>query len=316
MSTNSIIARATGEGKFAGRYHHWDGNPNDGVGTTLVDLYRGHFKRDLEKMLKVLLDEHTSWSTIVKKDFRLKPGYTSDNVKRLPGMDSDDKKVREAAYRAYYSLPDMARPQCHCHGSRKDEGFIATETSDCGASWAYVFETVPAHDDEPEKKILHILYPEKTTGGKFQGEYAWKEAGRIDLDSDDKIDWEHIECGDELERCHHYAWVHFPQLRDKSNLGTAKFLGREPMEMRDAIAVIVNGKRYKMGGSGGDADFLNRHRTERFPSGTWVQTVIAGNGKRSEMAIARRLPNNEYEPYPGVQWVFPPTLVNPNETVR
>jgi hypothetical protein len=53
MSTNGIIARSTGEGTFAGRYHHWDSYPS-GLGTTLVELYRGHFNRDLDRMLQVL----------------------------------------------------------------------------------------------------------------------------------------------------------------------------------------------------------------------------------------------------------------------
>jgi hypothetical protein len=313
MRTRSIIARATGEGKFQGRYHHWDGYPNGGVGTTLVELCRGFFKRDLDRMLRVLLDEHTGWSTIVHKNFKLKPGYTSDRVKRLPGMDSDDKKTREQAYQAYYKLPDMARPQCYCHGARSESDDLYDETSDCNAEWAYVFETVPEHDEQPEQKILHVLYPETNEAKQL----AWKEAGRIDLNSEDKIDWEHIECGADLERCSHYAWVHFPQLKGL-NLGTQKFLGREPMELRDAIGFIIDGKRVKNTGSGGDSDYLNRSawRTSgrTHPPNTWIQTVVYGNGRRADIPVALRTSEGT-KPFPGVKWIFPPTLVNPKETV-
>ena len=82
MSTNGIVARSTGERTFEGRYHHWDSYPS-GLGVTLVELYRSHFKPNLSRMLQVLLNEHPAgWRTIVHKDFTLKPGYT--NLGTLP----------------------------------------------------------------------------------------------------------------------------------------------------------------------------------------------------------------------------------------
>ncbi len=86
-----------------------------------------------------------------------------------------------------------------------------------------MFEVIPAHDDEPGQKLLHVLYAEKNQSGQ----YAWKEAGQIDLDSEDKIDWVTIECGEEFCRCSHYAWVHFPQL-EGTDIGIQQFLGRAP----------------------------------------------------------------------------------------
>jgi len=68
-----------------------------------------------------------------------------------------------------------------------------------------------------------VLYAEKNQSGQ----YAWKEAGQIDLDSEDKIDWVTIECGEEFCRCSHYAWVHFPQL-EGTDIGIQQFLGRAP----------------------------------------------------------------------------------------
>src|SRR5258707_8313309 len=151
MFANPVsAARSTGESTFAGRYHHWDSYPS-GLGVALVKLYRGHFKRDLDRMLQVLLDEHKSWSTIVHKDFTLKPGYT--NVASRPeGMSIED----------FSKLPLNRRPQCYCHGARHEEGFIADEKSDCGASWVYAFETVPAQTaGEPDQQVLHVLTREE-----------------------------------------------------------------------------------------------------------------------------------------------------------
>src|SRR5437588_1230754 len=106
MSTRGIIARAIGEGKFEGRYHHSDSYPN-GLGAELWKLYHGHFQRDLKRMLRFLLDKHSGWSCIVGKDFGLKPGYTCE-------------KATEHAieFSVYSKLPDYQRPQCYCHGTR------------------------------------------------------------------------------------------------------------------------------------------------------------------------------------------------------
>jgi len=305
MSTNGIIARSTGESTFAGRYHHWDSYPS-GLGVALVEAYRGYFKRDLDRMLQFLLDEHTGWSTIVRKDFSLKPGYT--NVAQRPeGMSIED----------FSKLPLNRRPQCYCHGARHEEGFIADEKSDCGAEWAYIFETIPgawSSEAEPEQRILHVLTREKH---KDSDEYFWQEVGRIDLNSDEEINWVHIECGENFERCHHYAWVHFPQLKG-TDIGIQQFLGRAPFRLCDAIGFIINGKRVKATGSCGDADFLRctSHHAglPKLPPSTWIATVVHGNGKRAEIPVALRGPEGE-KPFPGVKWIFPPTLVNSSETV-
>jgi len=292
MSTNGIIARSTGEGTFQGRYHHWDSYPS-GLGTALIDLYRGHFKHDLTRMLHVLLDEHPAgWSTIVHRDFTLKPGYT--NVAQRPeGMSIED----------FQSQPLQRRPQCYCHGHRHEEGWIADEKSDCGAEWAYVF-------DEDEK-VLHVLDRAKH---EQSGEYHWQEVARIELDSEDEINWTAIECGENFERCGHYAWYH-NLLPKTSNLSTQTWLGKRPFDLHDVVAFVVDGKRLKNSGSGGDADWFTRTRGTRFPSGTWVQSLIAGNGRRLEVPVAKKTKDG-FVPLPGVKWIFPPTAVNPKETVR
>src|SRR5229473_6991035 len=263
MSTRGVIARATGEAKFAGRYHHSDGF-GIGLGDTLIALYRGHFKRDLERMLAYLIDEHPAgWSTIVHKDLSLKPGYTWQRVV------GNGKSFEE-----YSKLPDYRRPNCFCHGDRHEEGFLITENDDTDCEFAYVFDV--------ENKTMHVLDRAKQPQGTG---YYWRDIGRIELDSDQQADWDEIQCGksENWSRCHHMAWKHFPQLQGKCDLGMQKFLGNEPLEMCDAVAVEIDGKLLKLTGSGGDADFLNRSNwrfyPERkpFPSGTWVATCVHKN---------------------------------------
>ncbi len=288
MSTNGIIARSTGEGTFRGRYHHWDSYPS-GLGVALVELYRGHFKRDLEKMLRFLLDQHTGWSTIVSRDFKLKPGYT--NVAQRPeGMSYDD----------FANLPLNRRPQCYCHGHRKEEGFIADHATDCGASWAYVFEQI---DDKP---VMHILYSERNQDEQI----AWKDAGTVKLDNANEINWTPIECGENFERCGHMAWFH-GVVPKTCNLSMQTWLGHRPLDpIHDPIGYVINGKKYKATGCGGTSGYV----PGQHPRGTWVASLITQNNRRINLPIARQTQDG-YELLSSVTAIYPPT-VQPKELRR
>jgi len=90
-------------------------------------------------------------------------------------------------------------------------------------------------------------------------------------------DWSKIECGENFERCGHYAWYH--KLMPKtSNLSAQTHLGNRPLEFRDAIAFIIGGKRYASTGRGGNSDYFDSH-DRPFPRDTWIATIQAGNGK-------------------------------------
>lgn len=193
--------------------------------------------------------------------------------------------------------------RCYCHNNHRrtsEPDMILTEEeveeSTCEWLWAF--------DEDQNKLFVRDLNNKE-------------DVAVIDL-AGPEPSWEIIECGENFERCHHYAWKH-GLLPRTSNLSTQTWLERRPLEMRDAVAVVVDGKRYRVGGSAGDADFLNRSNfhPERkpFPSGTWVQSLIAGNGKRIDVPIAKRLPNNKYVPLSNVKWVMPPTVNNPQETI-
>lgn len=296
MSTRGVIARATGESQFKGRYHHWDSYPT-GLGATLVNLYTGHFKGDLAAMLKYLIDDHPAgFSTINGANFNLPAGHRESLAERWG---------------------DKPGPKCFCHGDRHEGEQIVTEKDDVGAEWAYVFNE--------EEKIMHVLRmmvrndegEQRTVTGMFgfgvEGQY-WEHAADIDLKDLSKLDWGKVECGENYERCTHYAYFHFPQLKgtDMAHLGTLEYLGQRELDtdVGSAVAFIVNGKRAKYAGS------ARREPMGNYYPAYWVASVKYGNNKRADVRVAvQDGPNDSYKPVPGVAWVFPPTLRNPQETI-
>jgi len=109
MSTRGAIVRVTGEKQFTGVYHHWDSYP-DGLGKTLWDLYHGHFNKNIDAMLKVLIDDHPAgWSTINNKDFNIPAGF---NELQNGGETNPERKNR---------------PECYCHGDRHEYASVVNE---------------------------------------------------------------------------------------------------------------------------------------------------------------------------------------------
>jgi hypothetical protein len=87
-----------------------------------------------------------------------------------------------------------------------------------------------------------------------------------------------------------------------------------PFSNARAIGFIANGQRVKNTG-GGDADFLrSSNNLPPLPPNTWIATVVYANGRRANLPVALRTPEGE-KPYPGVKWIFPPTLVHLEETI-
>lgn len=125
MATRGMIAKKTESG-FIGRYHHWDAYP-EALGKTLHTLYNGTFNKNAEAMMHTLIDEHPAgWSSINGANFSYAPGFTT------PDYDLPDEDERNA------------RPQCYCHGERREGEQTLTSLSDarrCGAEYAYIIDT-------------------------------------------------------------------------------------------------------------------------------------------------------------------------------
>jgi hypothetical protein len=128
----------TATGRFEGRYHHNDGYP-DGLGATLYELYNGFFEKDLERMLKFLIDDHPAgWSSINGYDFNAEPGWRESSGP-ANGQSFDD----------WWSARMSGGPQCYCHGDRSEgEQLITNENaSGCGVEWVYAFTRVISGGD-------------------------------------------------------------------------------------------------------------------------------------------------------------------------
>jgi len=172
MSTRGVIARKDGNG-FTGRYHHWDSYPS-GLGATLMSLYQRHFNRDLEIMLKELIDNHPAgWSTINKCDFSLAPGFVDLSEKIDQSGDAKD------------------RPQCYCHGKRTEDALVVTEknAADIGCEWVYAFN---------DKNQMVVLSSYNEDGAKMIGMFGmgnpnakWRVKAIIDLDGPEP-NWQEI----------------------------------------------------------------------------------------------------------------------------
>ena len=151
MSTRAAIARLTGVSpvRWTGRYHHWDGYPS-GLGATLWQLYHGHFKRDLDQMLRVLLDEHPAgWSSIHATDFDQQPGFAEPFSS---------------------ATPPAERPNCYCHGDRAEAAWELTQENAAGSGceWAYAF----TRGSKPEYDAMLILSSYQPTGQKMIGYFG------------------------------------------------------------------------------------------------------------------------------------------------
>lgn len=163
MSTRGIIGIKTAK-SWKGREHHWDAYPT-GLGKTLWELYHGHFKKDLQKMLKVLLEDHSGWSTINRCDWAKEPGYD------CPGKISIVEHPKEWQNK---------RPQCYCHGDRAEKlSWQTPEGDDGGAEYAYIFD--------PEKKTLDIMM------ARYRKEKSiWHTVRTLSLDARNP-DWTELE---------------------------------------------------------------------------------------------------------------------------
>lgn len=179
MGTRGAIGYFTRGDAWRGRYHHWDSYPT-ALGKTLWDLYHVQFEKDLRKMLRILTEQHSSWSTINGKDFKWRPQERPEGVR---------KEVVEA----FNANP----PECHCHGTRgegfdKDE-WVKSGEDGGGMEWAYVFRK--------GKELMHVMRHSPD---------GWLSARVVDLRGREP-DWDRVECGTSLERCSHVDGYHEKQ---------------------------------------------------------------------------------------------------------
>lgn len=185
MSTSAAIARVRPDG-YAGVYHRLDGGPAS-LGRALWKLYRGHFSRDLGRMLAVLIDEAPSgWHTLTTANFARRPAYDVD-VPRPSTVPADE---HEYARRTLYETPRLQDPNTPWPP--------ITQAHPLDTRWIYAFDA--------DGRTMHVYWMSAPEPGT--------PLTVIDLEGPEP-DWLHIQCGPDLERCNHFAYVHFPEAEDR-----------------------------------------------------------------------------------------------------
>ena len=286
MSTNGAILRSNG----VGVYHHSDSYPR-ALGKFLWDSFHGFFKQDLKSMLKLIIDDHPAgWSTLYLSDFSVKPRGINLNPEFNP--DGTRTKKYANAYRVWTKTP-----KCYCHGIYSDSANPIYLNELDGIPWAYIFNE--------QRNTITILDVYNRTEMDFSL-------------FDKEPDWTHIECGEGLERCTHYAWVHFPEAKEYpyGDLSTDVYLGRKQFDFRHVVAFVISGERYSATGNGFHSCIAGRIRKQSFPPDCWISTVTRiKTNERLEIPVAK-ITKQGYKPYKGVTWVYPPTKYNTKETLR
>lgn len=169
--------------------------------------------------------------------------------------------------------PEYRASACHCHGPGADlaaaddreryhPSDLADEDVRIAIEWVYIIE--------PTRLI--VLAPTERAFAPV-GHIAW-----TDEPTDD--DWTRIECGADYGRCKHYAWVHFDVPEESKSLGTAKWLGSEPLDpVRDAIGWrLADGTLARRGGSGYAGTYLGKPRG-------WYESVTLPDGSKRDLRV-------------------------------
>jgi hypothetical protein len=153
---------------------------------------------------------------------------------------------------------------------------LIANNEDAGAEWAWLLS----------ERGIDVVAAMRATGKKAQGMFGgigdvvWTHVGRVAWEASE-VDWGRIECGEDLERCIHYAWKHFPAA-EGSRLGTAVWLGREQPGEHDVSELIVNftGRRIRLGGSGGRGTAQSHHYDPDARASYWWRTSDNGSWLR------------------------------------
>jgi hypothetical protein len=291
MSTHGIVAFGTLR-KWRGVYNHSDSYPT-GLGKELhhyllATLATGKTLEDIGQDILRFDD----WRNYLK-------GGICEYCGKMTGQAHSISGAMAASRRKGYPDP---RARHHSHNSldRLDElQYTQRDVADSGIQWVYVLNA-QAH-------CIHVLSVRETA--PHVGDMLFSEAPNFTA----------LECGDTLDRCRHYAWAHFPEIDQQGpqrHLGTRAYLGYEPLEKLDqAFAFEYRGRRYQRGGSGVNGRYAANFSIAVSDPNAWYEEVTAEDGQKFYMAVAA-LRDRDRTPYRGVTWIFPPTRVNPRETVR
>lgn len=206
------------------------------------------------------------------------------------------------------SPDDFPDPEClrHSHEAMDLEDLqITNEDIDAEPylEWIYIINV--------KSRLIHVIDNRERYGGNLH-------VGDIPLRGAEP-NYHHLECSADYSRCDCTAWSHFPEIDSEGpqgRLSAKQYLGMAPVgSMSDAIAVILNGHRYRWGGSAFTEEgfmFSKPKLDKRIPNALHAELVIDGEKQWVPVGV---LNGKRKVPTPGVAWVFPATKVMPEFAV-
>ena len=234
------------------------------------------------------------------------PGYTVGQLLELHERFDSTEQMIDVLVHQHTSWSYVDREgstedtmTCHCHvADEKISGpgpvdlddpkwWFTHEDHDCDMEWAYVLNDRGFSVFSNEGEWL------------FVGVIPWGSAPDSELLG-------RLECGENYERCEHYASVHFPEAGDL-RIGTKTWLGLEEFSLHDATHVIVKGRTYRLTGSGSieRRSPFSRSRSKSPYTHRWLSTVEDEYGGRIQLCTEHHLKNGTIKPAPGVTHVYP-----------
>lgn len=235
MSTRCVIARQTGD-EWQGRYLHSDGYPTSRVPSLLALVERD----GVERVTEMLVDTYAGWSVVrpTQADFSgVRIAKNADHNTYEYGTPQQQKLSFRQSYahdNRFVNVPGYGI----AYTAKQDGLEMYGPKDDPDAGWTYVLT---------DKAVLAL---ERSYGNDFTS-WTWVEVGRFPFGSTPTEQaLTAAECGENFERCVHYAWRHFPEA-EGTMVGVDVWLGRELPTRHDLATVCVRGRWLTLTGSGG-----------------------------------------------------------------
>lgn len=202
---------------------YWDSYPEE-LGKTLWQLYHTVFGKDLEALLKTVIDDHPAgWSGLHASTFdgrvQTKPKTDVTEPESAELSEASVLKLRNllAQMTGVPSLPDDLN--CYCHGDNPEKGWQVNEDNASGSGVEYVYafaredfdcegqkaetaETAePKTGDGAEKHTMFVLSSYRANGHRMIGMFGcgdpaarWRVIAQVDLGSEEP-DWQRVADG-------------------------------------------------------------------------------------------------------------------------
>lgn len=196
MATRGAITRLVSSNpiRFSGVYHHWDSYP-ESLGKTLWELYHAVFGKDMDALLKMVVDEHPAgWSSLHTSTFA--------SIQSIGAEPNDTElRMRNDLARLTGAAELSSDLNCYCHGERSEEGWEVNERNAAGSGieYCYAFGDGDKSILEPAgRNTMFVLSSYRLNGDKMIGMFGfgdgkakWRVIAEVDLNGDEP-NWEHI----------------------------------------------------------------------------------------------------------------------------